>query len=287
MRVADFSPHTLRAAGAIVGLVGGIAGGWLADKLPPRYEIEHLVTGSARARRNAVLWALSIACGVGLAHAVTRVPDASLARAAVFFATNLVLSVAVLAAAAVDLEHMILPNEVTLGGAAFALLTAHFRGLGLVPSAAGAVVGLVLTYLPFAIYKKLRGRSGMGLGDAKLALLAGTWLGPEGVVFVVFAGAVQSALAALVMRVLGLSFGVPASVQAELDALRAKADAGDAEARELLADDPMAADLGAGEGAQSVMTMRLPMGPFLVLSCLEFLFARRVILEVFDRLLRS
>jgi len=285
MRVADLSPHALRAIGAVVGLLGGLAGGWLADRLPPRYEIEHLVTGAPRARRNAVLAALSIACGVALAHAVTRVPDASLARAAIFLTTNLLLAVAVLAAAAVDLEHMILPNEVTLGGAAFALATAYFRGIGLLPSVIGAVVGIVLTYLPFLLYKKLRGRSGMGLGDAKLALLAGAWLGPEGVVFVVFAGAIQSALAALVMRVLGLSFGVPASVRAELEALRAKAEAGDAEARELLADDPMAADLGAGEGAEGVMTMRLPMGPFLVLSCLEFLFARRVILGLFDRFL--
>jgi leader peptidase (prepilin peptidase)/N-methyltransferase len=135
----------------------------------------------------------------------------------------------------------------------------------------------------------------MGLGDAKLALLAGAWLGAEGAIFVVFAGALQSALCAMVMRVLGLTFAVPASVQAELADLRAKAAAGDAEARALLADDPMAADVGDGGGdashakdassAPALATMRLPMGPFLVLACLELVFARRPIMELFDRYL--
>ena len=48
--------------------------------------------------------------------------------------------------------------------------------------------GLVLTYLPFLLYKKVRGRSGMGLGDAKLTLFAGAWMGAEGAAFVVFGG---------------------------------------------------------------------------------------------------
>ena len=35
------------------------------------------------------------------------------------------------------------------------------------PEAVGVVaVGLAVTYLPFLLYKRLRGRSGMGLGDA-------------------------------------------------------------------------------------------------------------------------
>ena len=90
------------------------------------------------------------------------------------------------------------------------------------------------------------------------------------------------------MRLLGLSFAVPASVEAEIAELRAKAAAGDAEALSILADDPMAADVAAPDpdGAkppQDLATMRLPMGPFLVLACLEFVFARRQILELFDR----
>lgn len=271
--------------GALLGLVAGIGAGRVADALPSRYGVELLVEGAARTRRNVVLALLGIAIGAWLAHYITGVTDASPALALVFFSTNLVLSAGLLAAAAIDLEHMILPNEVTLGGAVLALGTAHWRGIGLMGAVVGTAVGVGVTYVPAWIYKRLRGRSGMGLGDAKLALLAGAWLGAPGAIFVVFAGALQSALCGVVMRVFRLTFAVPASVQAELADLRARADAGDEEARALLADDPMAVDVGGVADAPlgELATMRLPMGPFLVLSCLEFVVARHAIVALFDR----
>ncbi len=279
------APGAVRGVGALAGGLLGVVAARLADVLPRRYDITHLVEGRARTLRNVGVVVLSVAIGAWFGHLVTRVPDVSVGRAVFYFSVNATLAIALVAAAAVDLEHMILPNELTLGGALLALVSSTWRGVGLVGSLVGIVVGLALTYLPFLLYKKLRGRSGMGLGDAKLALFAGAWLGAPGAVFVVFAGALQSALCALIMRVLGVSFAVPASVQAELDDLRAKAAAGDEEARELLADDPMAADVAAphSPGAPVLATMRLPMGPFLVLACLEFVFARREILELFDR----
>jgi leader peptidase (prepilin peptidase)/N-methyltransferase len=286
MRAVDFSPNVLRGLGALVGLCAGLGAGRLADALPRRYDITHLVTGSARTRRNAALAVLATAVGLGLAQLVAAAPNTSLERGLFYFTLNLVLAVGLLAAAAVDLEHMVLPNEITLGGALLALATSYWRGVGLVGALIGIAVGLGLTYLPFLLYKRLRGRSGMGLGDAKLALFAGAWLGAEGVMFVIFAGALQSVLCAAIMRVLGIGFAIPGSVQAELADLRAKAAAGDAEALDMLADDPMAADVGDGEG-EALATMRLPMGPFLVLSCLEFLFGRHAILDLVSRVLGS
>ena len=287
------SPNVVRALGALVGLAGGLGAGRAADTLPRRYEVTLLVEGPARTRRNVAIALIGTVIGAWLAHLVTRSASVTAEQAAFYFGVNLVLCLALVAAAAVDLEHMILPNEVTLGGALIALATSPWRAVGLVGSLVGIAVGLALTYLPFLIYKKLRGRSGMGLGDAKLALFAGAWLGAPGAVFVIFAGAVQSALCAVIMRLLGVTFAVPASVQAEIAELRAKAAAGDEEALSLLADDPMAADVrkpGEQVGSdtetpptEAFATMRLPMGPFLVLSCLEFVFARRQILDLFDR----
>lgn len=281
MVVADLSPHVIHGTGALVGLGGGIGAGRLVDWLPPRYEITLLTRGAARARRNGVLVVLGGVIGVAIAHLVVLTPAVPIERAALAFATNIVIAIALTAAAAVDLEHMVLPNEITLGGALLALATAHVRAVGITGALGGMALGLALTYLPALLYKHLRGRSGMGFGDAKLALLAGAWLGPYGVLFVIFAGALQSALCAIVMRLCGWSFAVPESVEAEIAELRAKADAGDAEARELLADDPMAADVGRA----SAMKMRLPLGPFLVLGCLEFVFARRPIVETLESFL--
>ena len=281
LKVADLSPAVLFSLAGMLGLAAGIGGAWLCDALPPRYEITHLVTGPARQRRNVGVVVLTVAIALWFAHLLTLAPRTALPWAAFYFATTLLLAGGVIAAAAIDLEHMILPNEITLGGALFALATAYFRVLGISGALTGAAVGLALTYLPFVIYKRIRGRSGMGLGDAKLALLAGLWLGPWGVGWVVFAGSVQAALFALVARLAGHPITIPASVQAELADLREKAASGDAEAMEMLADDPMAADVGRATFA----TTRLPMGPALVLSCLEFLVFRSRIMTLFKLLL--
>ena len=81
-------------------------------------------------------------------------------------------------------------------------------------------------------------------------------------------------IAAGVMRILGLSYPIPESVTAEIASLRARAEAGDAAAREELDADPMAA-----EGRGGVLGMRLPFGPFLALGCIEVLFLRRWLTE--------
>lgn len=276
------SPLAVRGLGALAGAFGGLVAIKLADVLPARYDITLLATGRARAKRNTLCVIACVVVGAGLAHLVTQVPGAPLDGALLSFAVDLALVIALVASTAMDLEHMTLPNELTLGGAALALGTAHWRGLGIVSSLLGVAVGVALTYLPALLYRMLRGRSGQGMGDVKLAMLAGAWLGPSAAIFVVFAGTLQAAVCGIAMRALGVTFAVPPSVQAEIDGLRAKAAAGDAEARAVLADDPMAANVGAS-AAEALTTMRLPMGPFLVLACLELVFARAQIMELFDR----
>lgn len=280
MRVADLSPWVLGGGAAALGLAAGLASARLADLLPARYGITHLTSGAKRSRRNAAVVALTAASALALALVAWREPEASASSAAVWLVTNVLCAGALLAASAIDLEHMILPNEITIGGAILCLATAHFRRVGVVGGLVGAAVGLAVAYVPFLIYKRLRGHSGMGLGDAKLLVLVGAWHGFEGALFVLFAGAVQSVLCAALMRLVGVTYQVPESVAAELRELRAQADAGDEEAKELLADDPMAADVGTG-----LLSTRLPLGPFLALGALEFLFARRPILAAVDYLL--
>ena len=255
-------------------LVLGLVATKLADALPRRYGITHLVTGVRRSRRNVVLVALSMLCAAGIAHVLTGAHDDSLAHAAFLLLVNAVVASSVLAAAAIDLEHMILPNELTIGPAVLCLASSPLRSVQLYGSVAGALVGLALAYLPFLLYKRLRGQSGMGLGDAKLALMAGAWHGVAGAPFVLFLGALQSALAAMFMRLLGITYEEPESVKAEIRELRARAAAGDEEAKSELADDPMA-----GEAREGTLGMRLPLGPFLALGCIEVLFLRRWLVE--------
>ncbi|MCL2725173.1 MAG: prepilin peptidase [Polyangiaceae bacterium] len=275
------SPAVVYVAGAAVGAAMGAGSARLVDLLPARSGITHVATSSARAKRNVVLVILSTILGIALAHGI-RSANAPLSGAAVGFAFNALACAALLTAAAIDIEHMMMPNELTLGVAAFGLVTSPLRDLGLRNAIVGAICAAIVSIVPAAIYKKLRGHSGVGFGDAKLTLAAGAWFGAAGAIFVLFAGAVQSSLAALLMRVFGMSFPVPESVKAEIADLRARAEAGDAEARALLADDPMAFDAEPGSG---FATARLPMGPFLVLGFFEFLLFREPILVLTERLL--
>lgn len=281
MRVADLSPVVLHAALAAVGAAAGLAAAWLADALPPRYDIVHVVTGPRRRRRYAVVVAIAIAIALGLAHTIAGFPEATLAKAALFFAINMTLSALVLAGAAVDVEHMILPNEITIGGAVLALAASPLRPLGLRASAMGAALGLLVAWVPSALYKRLRGKSGQGMGDAKLAVLAGAWHGFFGAFFVLVAGALQMVLAAVAMKALGLSYPVPESVRKDIEDLRAKAAAGDAEAQSILDDDPMANPDAGG----SFLATGMPLGPFLALALFELLFFGGRILAAFDRFL--
>ena len=274
MRVEDVDPNLLRAAGAFLGLALGAGATKLADGLPRRYGITHLVTPARRSRRNVALLVLSMVCATGIAHVLTGARDDSLAHAAFLLVTNAVVVSAVLTAAAIDLEHMILPNELTIGPAVLCVASSPLRSIQLYGSVAGALVGLALSYVPFLLYKRMRGQSGMGLGDAKLALMAGAWHGIAGAPFVLFLGALQSALAALVMRIVGITYEEPESVKAEIRELRARAEAGDEEAKSELADDPMA-----GEAREGTLGMRLPLGPFLALACIEVLFLRRWLVD--------
>lgn len=276
MIVGELSPWLVRSALALAGAGAGVLAGRLADLLPGRYDITLVAAGTERARRNAALVVLAVAFTVGLAEVLLAQPARPLGEALPELATDLVLGAALLASAAVDLEHMILPDEITYGGALLGLATAYLRPVGLVPSIVGAFAGFLVSYVPFLLYKLIRGRSGMGLGDAKLLVMLGAWLGWQGALFAMFAGAVQSTLAAIVLRVARVPYRIPASVAAEIEELRARAAEGDEEAKAELADDPMAADVGDG-----LLATRLPLGPFLALAALEALFARREVQSIF------
>lgn len=102
-----------------------------------------------------------------------------------------------LAAALVDRATLLLPDGLTLplvlgGLGAAALGIAPASPLG---SLAGALLGLGGMALLAEAYRRLRGRDGLGLGDAKLLAAAGAWLGPAALPLVVLVGA-GAALAA-------------------------------------------------------------------------------------------
>jgi leader peptidase (prepilin peptidase)/N-methyltransferase len=195
--------------------------------------------------------------------------ETPLVRAAAVFLADFGMAMALVAAAFIDAEHMILPDAVTLGGTLFGLATPALRGFGWADVLLGAAAGFVGVWLPFVVgYRWLRGRDGMGLGDAKLLMMAGAWYGWQGAVFALFAGAFQATLAALFVFVVQGKIEEPAAVRLEREEIARAAQAGDAEAEQALRDDPLATAPTAG-----LLSARLPFGPFLCLAILEWMLA--------------
>jgi leader peptidase (prepilin peptidase)/N-methyltransferase len=101
----------------------------------------------------------------------------------------------------IDLDHMIIPDVITLNGLAVGVIAAI---LGIIPnlswksSLVGACLGGLIVYVPALIYEKIRGIEGLGGGDIKLLTMIGAFSGPYGVIFVLFLSSFAGTMVALV-----------------------------------------------------------------------------------------
>jgi leader peptidase (prepilin peptidase)/N-methyltransferase len=228
-------------------------------KISPRYPLVELIGG---------LVALAIVRAVVL----ELPPETPAWKIPLIFLCYLALGLGLVAAAFIDLENLYLPDEITLGGTVLGVASVPLRpDATFVESLAGVVAGFLVIWLPFVfLYQKLRGRPGMGLGDAKLVMLAGAWFGWFGAVFALLAGAVQATAVTLAVLATRGKVEEPEAVKEERRALRAALESAEGEEREALerelADDPLAEEPEPGLGGA-----RIAFGPFIVLAILELL----------------
>jgi leader peptidase (prepilin peptidase)/N-methyltransferase len=227
--------------------------------IPWRYPAVELLGG---------LWSLAVMRGI-----VLDLPgETPVWRAGLLFAAYLALGILLLCAVFIDLDHMLLPDALTLGGAALGLVSAPLRELDLLASALGAAIGFLVVWLLFVEgYRLLRGFPGMGLGDAKLLALTGAWFGWRGVLFALLAGSVLGTLTAIAVYVARGHIEEPESVVRERAELERELERLDGEERaELereLAKDPLFLKPGSG-----ISQARLAFGPFLAVATLAYLF---------------
>ncbi len=117
---------------------------------------------------------LTLAVFAGL---VSLVPPLPAAFTAYLFFTMALITL-------IDLRHFIIPDVLSLPAIAIGLLASSVlvpegdRLAGLINGVAGAILGGGAFYLLRAVYFRFRGIEGLGLGDVKLAAVAGAWLGP-------------------------------------------------------------------------------------------------------------
>lgn len=93
-------------------------------------------------------------------------------------AAGLALTWALLALTFIDLDHQILPDDITLPFVWAGLLLNLFGVYtDLVSSVIGAVAGYLALWSVYHLFRLLTGKEGMGYGDFKLLALLGAWLG--------------------------------------------------------------------------------------------------------------
>ncbi len=187
------------------------------------------------------------------------------------YLAHVALGFALLAAAFIDLEHMLVPDSISIGGTVLGLATFALRDMTLLDAAVGALAGFTVVWLPLVVgYEKLRGKAGMGMGDAKLVMLAGAWLGWYGALLVLGIGAIHGTIAAGLLMVSGRGDEEPEEVRRWREKVEAELERMSEEEREeAIRDfekDPLAKEAEAGWNNQ-----RIAFGPFLILATLEIL----------------
>lgn len=126
---------------------------------------------------------------------------------------------AVVALVFIDAEHMILPNAITYPGLAFAvlarMLVPNLDGLDLLREGAlatwppqavsligaifGALVGGGSLWLTGWVWERLRGVEAMGLGDVKMMLMVGAYLGWPRTILTIFLAVLTGSLVGILL----------------------------------------------------------------------------------------
>jgi len=100
----------------------------------------------------------------------------------------------------IDLDHMIIPDVISLNGIGVGLVCSTagwIPGIDWPLSLSGILLGGALLYVPAVIYEKIRGVEGLGGGDIKLLAMIGAFSGPQAVIFVLFLSSLVGTAAAL------------------------------------------------------------------------------------------
>ncbi len=92
-------------------------------------------------------------------------------------ASRLILGCALIVLFAIDLEHHLLPNTITLPGIGVGLLLSFFAEPGWQASLIGILVGGGVLFGVAEAYYRVRHEEGLGMGDVKMLAMIGAFLG--------------------------------------------------------------------------------------------------------------
>ncbi len=125
---------------------------------------------------------------------------------------RLLFACAMIVLFAIDLEHHLLPNVITLPGIIVGLAFSVILPPGLVDALIGALVGGGILWLIGEAYYRYSGQEGMGGGDVKMLAMIGAFLGwPQVILTLVLSSILGALIGALVIIVRrgGMKYALP------------------------------------------------------------------------------
>ncbi|MDA8429301.1 MAG: prepilin peptidase [Geobacteraceae bacterium] len=100
----------------------------------------------------------------------------------------------------IDLEHQIIPDEISLSGIVAGFFFSFFlQGHSWLNSLLGILLGGGILLLVASSYQWLTGKEGMGGGDIKLLAMMGAFLGWKSVLFILFASSLIGSVVGITM----------------------------------------------------------------------------------------
>jgi leader peptidase (prepilin peptidase)/N-methyltransferase len=125
---------------------------------------------------------------------------------------------------AIDLEHHLLPNVITLPGIAIGLISSSVLPPGLVDALLGVALGGGVLWLIGEAYYRFSGHEGMGGGDVKMLAMIGAFLGWKLVLVTLVLSSVAGSMIGVFVILIkrgGLKYALPYGTFLALGALTA------------------------------------------------------------------
>ena len=114
--------------------------------------------------------------------------------------TALFLTALLIALAGIDMDHQLLPDNMTIpllwAGILISFWSVH---TGLSSSVAGAIAGYLILWSVYHLFRLLTGKEGMGYGDFKLLAALGAWMGWLMLPLIVLLSSVVGAVVGLIL----------------------------------------------------------------------------------------
>jgi leader peptidase (prepilin peptidase)/N-methyltransferase len=127
-------------------------------------------------------------------------------------AVRLVFAASMVALFAIDLEHHLLPDAITLPGVVAGLLASLWLPPGIRAALIGALLGGSVLWLIGEAYYRYSGEEGMGGGDVKMLAMIGAFLGWELVIVTLVFSSIAGSLIGLLLIVTrrgGMKYALP------------------------------------------------------------------------------